>query len=154
MTTAGPLDTTVRVKYPLSAHPTLTTPSSLATLLSPFGTIDVSAIVISMKPSKKAPQKPPKFATALVPFSKIGQAHAAVCASGMETRGLKSIEISWAEGKEPKVLNTLKRTQQLDPAGGSPEASSSPTNYPAKATTASGATASIPFSSAPSFVGI
>ena len=67
-----------------------------------------------MKPSKKAPHKPPKFATALIPFERIGQAYAAVCASGKGAQGFKDIEVSWAEGTEPKVLDVLKRTHQLD----------------------------------------
>jgi DnaJ homolog subfamily C member 17 len=148
---AGPLDTTVRVRYPLSAHPTLTTPSSLATLLSSFGSIDVSSIVISMKPSKKAPHKPPKFVTALVPFAQIGDAHAAVCASGVEARGLKTIEISWAEGKEPKVLDALQQTHQLDPAGGHSEVSSSASSPFIASSRAAASRASATFS-APSFV--
>jgi len=65
-----------------------------------------------MKPSKKAPNKPPKFATALIPFSNVQEAHASICASGLEGRGLKDIEVSWAGGKEPAILEALKRKPQ------------------------------------------
>ncbi|KAK0449119.1 DnaJ-domain-containing protein [Armillaria borealis] len=82
-----PNDTTVRVKFSLSGHPDLTTPEALA----------AETIVLSLKASKKAPSKPPKYGTGLVPFKRIGDAFAAVCASGREDRGLKGIEISWPE---------------------------------------------------------
>jgi DnaJ homolog subfamily C member 17 len=149
-TTSGPLDTTVRVKYPLSRHPTLTTASSLASVFSSFGNVDMSSIVISMRPSKKAPHNPPKFATALIPFEKIGQAHAAVCASGMGAKGLKDIEVSWAEGKEPKALDALKRTYQVDPEGENHVSTSVPSR-PVTSPAASG-TAAFSTLSAPSFV--
>lgn len=105
----GPLDTTVRLKYPLTQHVTLTTTSALGALLSTFGPVDEPSIVISMKPPKKAPNTPPKYATALVPFKNIGDAFAAVCASGKESEGLKDIEVTWAGGKEPEVLERLMR---------------------------------------------
>ncbi|KAF8496943.1 DnaJ-domain-containing protein [Gautieria morchelliformis] len=151
-TTSEPLDTTVRVKYPLSKHPTLTTPLSLASVFSSFGNVDMSSIVISTRPSKKAPHKPPKFATALIPFEKIGQAHAAVCASGVGARGLKDIEVSWAEGKEPKALDALKRTYQMDPGGGNQE-STSVLSQPITShiPTAASGTAAFSTLSAPSF---
>ncbi|EIN08632.1 DnaJ-domain-containing protein [Punctularia strigosozonata HHB-11173 SS5] len=109
----GSYDTTVRLKYQISARPTLVTAESLVTLLAPFGIADASSVVLSMKPPKKAPHKPPKFATALVPFTQIGAAFAAVCASGRTERGLEGIEISWAEGKEPELIGWLKRHGQL-----------------------------------------
>ncbi|KAI0762802.1 DnaJ domain-containing protein [Fomes fomentarius] len=112
--TLGLLDTTVRVKYTLSAHPTLTDASSIGTLLTPLGSLDKSTIVISLKP---APPKKPKRGTALVPFKQIGGAFAAVCASGRAESGLKDIEIDWAEGKEPELIGWLKKMGQL---GGAP----------------------------------
>lgn len=105
-----------------------------------------------MRPSKKTPQKPPKFATALISFEKIEQAHAAICASGLGAQGLKDIEVSWAEGTEPKVLDVLKRTNALDFGRRPLESSSIPSQpIPSPQPTASPAT---PFStfSAPSFV--
>lgn len=115
----GDLDTTVRLKYTLPMHPTLTTPASLSTLLLPFGQTDVSSIVLSLKAPKKNPDGPKKFATALAPFLKIGDAFAAVCASGMEDKGLGSINIAWAGngGKEPEVLGWLRKKGQLGGIG-------------------------------------
>ncbi|KLO13725.1 DnaJ-domain-containing protein [Schizopora paradoxa] len=106
--TLGHLDTTIKIKYNLTEYPDLKTSSSLASLLTQFGSMDEPSIVLSMKPPKKAPTKPPKFATALVPFKQIGDAFAAVCSSGREDRRLKNIDVSWAEGKEPKIIKWLK----------------------------------------------
>ena len=111
----GALDTTIRIKYPLSSHPELTTADSLFPLASRFGTVESSEIVISLKP---APPKKPKRGIALVPYKQISDAFAAVCASGREDRGLKDIEISWAEGKEPELIGWLKKMGKL---GGSPK---------------------------------
>lgn len=112
----GSLDTTIRLKYTLTSHPILTTPASLSTLLSPFGATDTPSIVIALKPPKKAPNKPPKFATALVPFRRIGDAFAAVCASGRPERGLGDIDVGWAEGKEPQILGWLRQMGKLGAA--------------------------------------
>ncbi|KAK0201868.1 DnaJ domain-containing protein [Desarmillaria ectypa] len=108
-----PNDTTVRVKFSLSGHPDLTTPEALAAIFAPFGPTDTETIVLSLKAPKKAPSKPPKYGTALVPFKKIGDAFAAVCASGLPERGLKGIDITWVGGKEPEILGWLKRTGKL-----------------------------------------
>lgn len=109
----GSLDTTVRIKYTLASHPTLTTPDALAALLTPFGAVDTPSIVLSLKPPKKAPQKPPKFGVALVPFTQVGSAFAAVGASGRPERGLAAIDITWAEGQEPALVLWLRRMGQL-----------------------------------------
>jgi len=106
-------DTTVRLKYTLTAHPTLTTAAALSDLLSPFGEIDTASIVLSLKPPKKAPHKPPKHGTALVPFKKIGDAFSAVCASGKPAHGLDGIDVGWVEGKEPEILGWLKKLGKL-----------------------------------------
>ncbi|KAG6869240.1 hypothetical protein C0993_009105 [Termitomyces sp. T159_Od127] len=100
----GSMDTTVRLKYNLKSHPELTTVESIAKVLAPFGQTDDDSIVLSLKSSKKAANKPPKFGTALVPFKQIGNAFAAVCASGRPERGLDGIEIDWVGGKEPPIL--------------------------------------------------
>ncbi|KAJ3714251.1 DnaJ domain-containing protein [Lentinula raphanica] len=112
-----PTDTTVRVKYTLSEHPSLTTPSSLASLFAPFGLTDLDTIVISLKPPKKAPHKPPKYGVALVPFKRIGDAFAAVCATGRPERGLKGIEVGWIGGSEPEILKWLRKKGHLGPEG-------------------------------------
>ena len=111
----GHLDTTVKLKISLSTRPELTTASSVSSQLSRFGEVDESSIVISMKPPKKTPTKPPKNATALVPFKQIGDAFAAVCASGRSDRGLAGVEVSWAEGKEPPILGWLRKQGKLEP---------------------------------------
>ncbi|KAK0487420.1 DnaJ domain-containing protein [Armillaria novae-zelandiae] len=114
-------DTTVRVKFSLSGHPELTTPEALAAVFAPFGPTDTETIVLSLKPSKKAPSKPPKYGTALVPFKRIGDAFAAVCASGREDRGLKGVDITWVGGKEPEILGWLKKTGKLSAQPSNPE---------------------------------
>jgi DnaJ homolog subfamily C member 17 len=120
----GTHDTTVRLKYTLTTHPTLTTPAALSAFLSSFGETDTSAIVLSLKPKaqKKAAQNPPKptadrplkYGTALVPFKKIGDAFNAVCASGNEERGLGGVDVAWVEGKEPPILGWLRKLGKLE----------------------------------------
>ncbi|KAG6821449.1 hypothetical protein H0H93_010173 [Arthromyces matolae] len=115
----GSTDTTIRLKYNLKSRPELTTPDSIAKALAQFGQIDTESIVLSLKASKKAADKPPKFGTALVPFKQIGDAFAAVCASGRSERGLEGIEIGWVGGIEPPILAWLKKLGKLstpDPA--------------------------------------
>lgn len=73
--------------------------------------VEKSDIVLSLKAPKKNPTKPPKFATALIPFRTVAQAFEAIAASG--TGVLKDIEVSWAEGKEPEAVRWLKETGQL-----------------------------------------
>ncbi|KAF7318981.1 J domain-containing protein [Mycena chlorophos] len=109
----NPHDTTVRLKFKLSAYPDLATSEALSKLLAQFGATDTESIVVSCKPPKKTPDKPPKYATALVPFKQIGDAFAAVCASGRAERGLDGIEISWVGGKEPEIMGWLKRMGKL-----------------------------------------
>ena len=127
------------MRYPLATHPSLTTSAALDALLNPFGPIDTESIVIAMKPNKKTPTKPPKFATALVPFKQVGDAFAALCAAGKEQRGLGDIEISWASGQEPAVLEWLKQDKGRT---SSPPASASAT---AKPSTDASATSFSPF---------
>ena len=78
-------------------------------MASTFGPVDKDSIVLSMKPPKKAPQKPPKHATAAVPFKTIADAHAAVCASRRADRGLDEFEIGWMGGSEPAVWSWAER---------------------------------------------
>ncbi|KAI1793696.1 DnaJ-domain-containing protein [Ganoderma leucocontextum] len=107
---SGPLDTTVRVKWTLSSRLALVDAASIAAVLTPFGAIDKSSIVLS--PKLTAPKKP-KRRTALVPFTEIGAAFAAVCASGRAEHGLQDIEVTWAGGAEPELIGWLKKTSQL-----------------------------------------
>ncbi|KAJ7468041.1 DnaJ-domain-containing protein [Mycena latifolia] len=144
----NPLDTTIRLRYKLSAHPNLTTPEALSTLLTPFGATDTDSIVISSKVPKKSPEKPPKFATALVPFKQIGDAFAAVCASGRADRGMDGIEVGWVGGKEPEILGWLKKMGKLSAQPPPPAPAPTPTPSTQLPQTAPSATAS-PFSSFP-----
>ena len=118
---ADPLDTTVRVKFAIKAHPELTEPSAVASLLSQFGPSDTDLIVVSVRGSKKASSgtedKNAKYGTALVPFKQIGDAFAAVCASGKQERGLNGVEVSWVGGKEPQILGWLKKMGKLGAVG-------------------------------------
>jgi len=115
----GPLDTTVRLKYSATALPHLTNPESLAALLQPFGDTDKDSIVLSIKTKtskkKKTSSDDVKLGTALVPFKRIGDAFAAVCASGIKGRGLDGIQITWAgnSGEEPELIAWLKRRGKL-----------------------------------------
>ena len=119
----------MKVKYTLSSHPNLTSPNALDTLLSQFGSIDSASIVLSLKPPKKAPTKPPKSGVALVPFRQIGDAFAAVCASGRSDYGLEGIEIGWAEGKEPAILGWLKKKGALDTQKSKPKSDGASKEY-------------------------
>ncbi|KAF9036495.1 DnaJ-domain-containing protein [Hymenopellis radicata] len=87
--------------------------SLLSALFGPFGPTDTETIVLSLKPSKKAPNKGPKTGTALVPFKRIGDAFAVVCASGRPERGLNGVDIAWVGGKEPAIIGWLKSTGRL-----------------------------------------
>ncbi|KAG9024336.1 hypothetical protein FS837_005414, partial [Tulasnella sp. UAMH 9824] len=88
----GPLDTTVRLKFSPVHHAELTKSENIAALLRRFGPLDAASIVLSIKPNKKNPSKPPKHATALVPFNKVDGAFAAVMGSGRKDHGLEGIE--------------------------------------------------------------
>ena len=81
--------------------------------MSSFGQTDTGSIVLSLKAPKKSLDKPPKYGTALVPFKQIGDAFAAVCASGKRERGLDGIEVGWVGGKEPPILVWLKKMGKL-----------------------------------------
>ncbi|EJD49738.1 DnaJ-domain-containing protein [Auricularia subglabra TFB-10046 SS5] len=102
----GPLDTTVRLKFARDAHPDLATPAALASHLSQFGTLDTP--VVSLKPAKKKHPDGPMNVTAVVHFSRIEDAHAAVSASKSAAKGLADVEVSWAAGAEPEALSKLK----------------------------------------------
>ncbi|PPQ96762.1 hypothetical protein CVT26_010217 [Gymnopilus dilepis] len=118
---SDPLDTTVRIKYPLKSYPSLTTPSAISSFLSRFGSTDESSIVLNLslksKENGKEKTKALKTATALVPFKQIGDAFAAVCASGRKDLGLEGVKITWVGGKEPEILGWLRRMGKLGGVG-------------------------------------
>jgi DnaJ homolog subfamily C member 17 len=86
-------------------------------MTSTFGPVDKDTIVLSIKPPKKAAaaqqqqhkHRPPKHATAAVPFKTVADAHAAVCASSRADRGLEEFEIGWMAGHEPAVWSWSER---------------------------------------------
>ncbi|KAG8714413.1 hypothetical protein FRC08_011949 [Ceratobasidium sp. 394] len=142
----GPHDTTVRLKYKLATRPTLTTPSAIASHLAVFGPVDTGAIVLSIKPNKKQPEKPPKFATALVPFEKAGDAYACYCSAGKSERGLDGVEISWVTEGEPEIIRWLRTQGKPSSASAASEKadtpfSSFPTSFPSQDSSTSASTA-------------
>ena len=117
---SDPLDTTVRIRFPLKSYSQLNTPQAISTILSRFGATDESSIVLSanIKGKKEKTDKAPKTGSALVPFKQIGDAFAAVCASERKDLGLDGIKISWVRGEEPAILEWLRKMGQLDlPSG-------------------------------------
>ena len=70
---------------------------------------------IKAKTSKKKKPDEVRLGTALVPFKRIGDAFAAVCASGVKERGLEGVQICWAgnSGGEPELIAWLKRHGKL-----------------------------------------
>ncbi|KAF8137549.1 hypothetical protein EV363DRAFT_1210440 [Boletus edulis] len=120
----GPYDTTIRVKFTLSVFPSLTTAPALASHLNRFGEMDESAIVILIKPKKASKKKKlsakdadegaqgeEKVVNAAVPFSQIGAAFAVV-SSGPTFRE-QGMEVSWAGGSEPPILQWLRDKGEL-----------------------------------------
>lgn len=109
-------------------------PPDLGVWIALFANVyDTATVVFSMKSSKKAPSKPPKYATALAPFTSIGAAFAAVEASGRADRGLEGVEVSWAGGPEPPLIGWLKKKGML----GSGEVKTSAKGKPLPPTSAS-----------------
>ena len=118
--TVDPLDTTIRLKYPLKAYPNLTTPAAISSFLSRFGATDESSIVLSLSLKNKTSSKldkPPKTGSALVPFKQIGNAFAAVCASGRKELGMDGVKVTWVNGKEPAILGWLRKMGKLGGVG-------------------------------------
>ncbi|OJA08844.1 hypothetical protein AZE42_09764 [Rhizopogon vesiculosus] len=77
----GDLDTTIRVKYTLSSHSTLSTASALVAHLRQFGDIDAGSVVMSQKvkkPKKSKGQAEGDIVVTLVPFNQLGAAFGVV----------------------------------------------------------------------------
>lgn len=119
----GPYDTTIRVKFMLSAFPLLGTASALASHLRRFGEIDEGAVVLSIKPKKASKKKSQekgadeaqgegeKLVNAVVPFSQIGAAFAVV--SSGPTLKAQGMEVSWVGSSEPPILGWLRDRGEL-----------------------------------------
>jgi len=143
----GSLDTTVRLKYTLASHPELTTSETINALLAPLGATDTADILLSFKPP---PPKKAKRAIVLVPFKQIGDAFGAVCASGREESGLKDIEVSWGEGREPPLIEWLKKMGQLGSKAEKKKGAESTGKEPKGASVNNVSSGSSPFSTFPS----
>lgn len=81
--------------------------------------------MVSSTLKDKKGDKAPKTGTALVPFKQIGDAFAAVCASGRKDLGMEGVKISWVKGDEPAILGWLRQMGKL---GSTSVESSSPTS--------------------------
>jgi len=103
-----PQDAPVRIKYNLTKRPDLSSQGALLALLRPFGPIDESCIIFTLKTPKDKPNAPPKFAAAIVVFKRLEDAFGVVGASGQESRGMKNVDISWAKGEEPESIKVLR----------------------------------------------
>jgi len=128
----GPYDTTVQIKFPLAKYPTLDTPPTLANHFRRFGEIDEGAIVLSLKPKKSGKKNKPKdegnstmMVNALVTFTQISAAFGAV-SSGPKLKE-QGMDVSWAGGTEPPILQWLRDHGQL---GGNSSNSSGKTSSP------------------------
>ncbi|KAI6043972.1 DnaJ domain-containing protein [Pisolithus marmoratus] len=129
----GPHDTTIRVKFPLAKYPTLNTPSALAAHFQRFGATDEDAIVLSVKAKKSGKKHKPStpdrnfsdglgdtgmLVNALVTFTQIGAAFGAVSSSPkLREQGM---EVTWAGGSEPPILQWLRDRGKLGGRTSSP----------------------------------
>jgi len=154
---SDPLDTTVQIRFSLKTHSQLNTPQAISNIVSRFGATDESTIVIStnLKGKKEKADKAPKMGRALVSFKQIGDAFAAVCASGRKDLGLDGIKIGWVRGEEPAILEWLRKMGKLNSppsASASRQQNQSPTMSEIKAEVPQDQTknSSVPFSSFPS----
>ena len=116
----GPYDATVRVKFTLSAFPSLNTAPALASHLKRFWEIDEDAVELLIKPKKSGRKKKSldkgtdegaqdegeRVVNAAVPFSQVGAAFA-VISNGPTLKG-QGMEVSWAGGSEPPILGWLR----------------------------------------------
>jgi len=111
----GDLDTTIRIKYTLSSQPTLSTASALAAYLRRYGEIDDGAVVMSQKVKKpkksKGQTESDTTVTALVPFNQLGASFGVVSSAvSLKEQG---IDVAWAGGSEPPILNWLRERGEL-----------------------------------------
>jgi DnaJ homolog subfamily C member 17 len=105
---SDPQDAPVRIKYTLTKRPDLSSREVLLAVLKPFGPIDESCVMFTLKTPKDKPNAPSKFATAIVVFEKVEDAFGAVGAAGQESRGMKNVDILWAKGEEPERIKALR----------------------------------------------
>jgi DnaJ family protein C protein 17 len=120
----------VVLKYQLSDRPDLMTKEALLAVLQLFGSIDESAVLLTLKPKKLKPGATPKSATAVITFHKVQDAFGAVMSSGQASRNLHGIEVTWPTGEEPESIKTLRERGLLE-TGPSKSASKESTPKPA-----------------------
>ena len=111
----GDLDTTIRIKYSLSSHSTLSTASALASYYRRYGEIDDGAVVMSQKVKKpkksKGQTEGETTVTALVPFNQLGAAFGVISsAASLKEQGM---DVAWAGGSEPPILSWLREGGDL-----------------------------------------
>lgn len=107
----GPLDTTLRLKWLKSAHPSLTTPSALSTflavLLAPSPPDIDSVVVTQPKEGRKAKAKAKDKGSAVVAFKTLSAAvrvvDRAAEAGRAGDRMWEGVEVGWVGGR-PEVL--------------------------------------------------
>jgi DnaJ homolog subfamily C member 17 len=103
----------VRLRYSLIHHPALSNALALGAFFGRFGSVDMESIVFSLKKNTKNPKLPAKNVSALVPFHRVGDAFAAVVASGRADHHLNRVEVTWAGGQEPEIVKWLRDRGQL-----------------------------------------
>ena len=96
----GDLDTTVRIKWQRSLHPTFDSPDSLRGFFAmSCGTVD--SVVLSKKFETNASTK---AGSAVVAFQTLSAAVKAINISVEKPTGFEDLTVSWASGEAPKAL--------------------------------------------------
>ena len=105
----GPLDTTVRIKWPRKLFPRLELDAdAVLALLPPQASINVDSVVLS---GKMADNPKLKYGTALVALKTVTAAVKTVEAAGKGK--LEGIEVSWAGGKEPEIVRRQRESEAM-----------------------------------------
>jgi hypothetical protein len=118
---SGPLDTTIRLKWPRKAYPEYDSTSQLASLLAPYGTVD--SIVISDK-YKTNPKL--KYSTAVVSFRTIAAAVRCLDDAGAKGTPLEQVEGKWASGEPPAAIRGSRQPADRPPKSTTPTPTTAP----------------------------
>lgn len=112
----GPLDTTLRVKWAPTTHPTIVDAESLEgvlrSLVSP-APLDVDSVVLSAK--FKANPKKGKHASAVVAFRTLRAAVRVMEGRENGRPGWDGIEVAWAAGAPPAILGGSVEEVRVEP---------------------------------------
>lgn len=103
----GPLDTTVRLKWQRKLHPSFELDEEAITTKLPVNKSSIESIVIS---TKMAANPKLKSGTAMVALKTLTAAVTLVDASSKGS--LEGVEISWAGGQEPEVIQKARERDQ------------------------------------------